>query len=80
MYLSFHATIFSVPLGWMRGSSQLLAHDLGELLQRDLDLEQVIAGAIAGLARARLLLAAWPSESPTSPSPCPTPPCCLSPC
>ena len=36
---------------------ELLAQDLGELLERDLDLEQVIARALAGLALARLLLA-----------------------
>src|SRR5262249_7502454 len=37
---------------------ELLAHDLGELLQRDLDVEQVIARAVARLlALPRLLLA-----------------------
>src|SRR6185295_5633128 len=35
---------------------QLLAHDLGQLLQADLDVEQVLARTIAGLALARLLL------------------------
>src|SRR5262249_5969821 len=36
---------------------ELLAHDLGQLLQADLDLDEVIARAIAGLAGAGLLLA-----------------------
>src|SRR5262249_34080081 len=36
---------------------ELLAHDLGELLERDLDVEEVIARPIAGFALARALLA-----------------------
>ena len=41
----------------MRGSSQLLAEDLGQLLERDLHLEHVLPLALAGLPRARLLVA-----------------------
>src|SRR5262249_51339689 len=36
---------------------QLLAQDLGQLLHRDLDLEQVLAGTVAGAALARLRVA-----------------------
>src|ERR1700704_4922232 len=36
---------------------ELLAHDLGELLQRDLDVERVVARAVAGLALAGRLVA-----------------------
>src|ERR1700704_2232899 len=41
---------------------ELLAHDLGELLQRDLDVEQVIAGSLPGLALARPGLAVSPER------------------
>ena len=49
---------------------ELLAHDLGELLDAELDVEQVIAGAIAlngTPATAAFQTAAPPSERPKAP-------------
>jgi hypothetical protein len=51
------------------GQLELLAEDAGELLERDVDLEEVVP----------LAAAEPPTGSPGLPSPCPTPPRCLSP-
>src|SRR6185436_17924203 len=79
-YLSFHATIFSVPLGWMRGSSSsspmISASSCSETsMSIRWSPGRSPASPLPGPCSPSL-----PSESPTLPSPCPTPPCCLSPC
>ena len=59
---------------------QLLAEDLRQLVERDVDLEGVLARALAGLACPSPGCTVPGDERlPGSPSPWPTPPCCLSP-
>ncbi len=64
-----------------RGQLQLFAQDVGQLVERDVDLEHVLAGVLAGLPApsAALRFVAADARRPTSPSPWPTPPFCLSP-
>ena len=63
------------------GQLELLAEDRGELVERDVDLEHVLAGALARpcLPPSPSSPSSPPTGSPGSPSPCPAPPCCLSP-
>ena len=79
-YLSFHATIFSVPFGWMRGSSSsspMISASSCRLISTS---SRWSPGRSPASPAPGCSSPSWPSESPTSPSPCPTPPCCLSPC
>ena len=63
-----------LPLGLDAGQLQPLAEDLGQLVQGQLDLEDVVARAVAGLRRRRRRSPARPIGVPTSPGPWPTPP------
>ena len=57
------------------GEGELLAEDVGELLERDVHLEDVLPLALAGLSRCPGCPSPGESGSPGSPSPWPTPPC-----
>ena len=66
-------------LGLDPGQGEPLAEDLGELVQGQLDLEDVMPGRIAGLAGPASPSPERPIGVPTSPGPCPTPPRFLGP-
>ena len=76
VYLILVVTIFSRALVLDVRQLQLFAEDRRQLLERDVDLQHVLALALAGLALAvaRLRLALADASRPTSPSPWPTPP------
>jgi hypothetical protein len=49
LYLALRAWVLAAPLGSMLGELELLAEDLGELVDAELDLEEVLALTLAGL-------------------------------
>ena len=68
VYLSFSVTMFFLPARLDARQGQLLAEDLGQLLHRQFDFEDVPARLVAGL-RLAVALRPAPSGWPGWPSP-----------